>query len=89
MLTNQEALLERGGRAESRRLRDEEPGFAPCRMALPSPAVTGSLRVVPGGHPDSGALPGSQLIAQPRWSPARGFWEVVETWRLLLTSLEL
>lgn len=77
MLTKQEALLERGGRAESRRLRDEEPGVCSCRMALSSPAVTGFVSGLSlAGHPDSGPfLAASSLLSQDGVQQG-GFWEV-------------
>ena len=90
MLTKQEALLGRGGRAESRRLRDEEPGVCSCRMALSSPAVTGLF---------PGCLWRVILTQGPSWQPAHcsakmesskedsGRWP--DTWRLLLTFPEL
>ena len=93
VLTKQETLLGRGGRAESSRVRE------PRRTALHMAHSLGfygdgvSFQVVSGQSFRLRVLPGGMRIGQPRWIPARrilgGWWDMwIGTSSLLLTFLE-
>ena len=71
MLTKQETLLERGTRAESRRV--WEPRGLPCHVAR-SLGFYGdwiSFQVFSGQSLRLRVLPGGAHIAQPGWMPTR------------------